>query len=76
MEKGIVASLARPGGNVTGISTQVGSKFVQLLKEAVPTVGRVVYLHDPAFAGPGMEGLMQSWAQAVKVKRPQLHQAG
>jgi len=68
VEKGIVASLAQPGGNVTGTSTQPGSKFVQLLKDAVPTVSRAVYLHDPAVASPGSDGLMQSWAQAVKVK--------
>jgi len=68
VEKGIVASLARPGGNVTGTSTQVQSKFVQLLKDAVPTVSRVVYLRDPAVATPGADGLMQSWAQAVKVE--------
>jgi len=58
VEKGIVASLARPGGNVTGTSTQVQSKFVQLLKDAVPTVSRVVYLRDPAVATPGADGLM------------------
>ena len=53
IEKGIIASLARPGGNLTGIgliSTQL--KPLELLKEAAPAVSHVVYLYDPAtFAG-------------------------
>jgi putative ABC transport system substrate-binding protein len=48
VQKGIVESLARPGGNVTGLQLQVsGSKGIQLLKDAVPTVTRVVFLYDP-----------------------------
>ncbi len=48
VEKGIVQSLARPGGNVTGLQLQVAdSKGIQLLKDAVPTVTRVVFLYDP-----------------------------
>jgi putative tryptophan/tyrosine transport system substrate-binding protein len=45
IERGIVSSLARPGGNVTGISVDVGldqwAKRVQLLKEAVPRISRL-----------------------------------
>ena len=49
VRKGIVASLARPGGNATGTTSEMGpSKLIQMLKEAVPTVHRVVYLNDPA----------------------------
>ena len=49
VEKGIVRSLARPGGNVTGLQLQVAdTKGIQLLKDAVPTVTRVVFLYDPA----------------------------
>ena len=48
---GLVTSLARPGGNVTGVSTRSGEGFfgkhVQLLKEAVPRISRVGYLRDP-----------------------------
>jgi len=47
VERGIVASLARPGGNITGVATftdEVIGKRVQLLKEAVPAVSRVVAL--------------------------------
>jgi len=47
---GLVASLARPGGNVTGLSTlspEVMGKRLQLLKEAVPGISRVAVLSDP-----------------------------
>ena len=48
VEKGIVQTLARPGGNATGLTFQAGyPKVLQLLKEAVPTVTRAVFLHDP-----------------------------
>jgi putative ABC transport system substrate-binding protein len=47
-----IASLARPGGNVTGLSYSVGpdiaSKGLELLKEAVPKVRRVAILSNPA----------------------------
>ncbi len=48
---GFVASLARPGGNVTGSSYSVGleiyAKHLELLKEAVPKVRRVAILSNP-----------------------------
>jgi putative ABC transport system substrate-binding protein len=48
IEFGIVSSLARPGGNITGISVDVGQdqwqKRVQLLKEAVPQISRLGFL--------------------------------
>src|SRR5712692_6991652 len=48
VEKGIVASLARPGGNVTGLTFQLEAlKLYQLLKEAAPGLVRGVYLYDP-----------------------------
>jgi len=49
---GIVASLARPGGNVTGLSKlvpQVAAKRLELLKEAVPRLSRVAVLWDPGY---------------------------
>ena len=48
---GLVENLARPGGNVTGLtnlSPELGGKRLELLKEAVPKVARVVVLYDPA----------------------------
>ena len=70
VEKGIVASLARPGGNATGISFQgTLSKLLQLFKEAVPTLGRVAFLYDPATAGgPFGEGRTPFDPQAAKVE--------
>ena len=51
VEAGLVESLARPGGNVTGItnlSRELGGKRLELLKEAVPKLARVAVLYDPA----------------------------
>ncbi len=52
VEAGLVASLARPGGNVTGLSQQltpeIRAKQLQLLKETLPRVSRVALLRSPA----------------------------
>ena len=52
----LVGSLARPGGNVTGLTSdtgpEIGAKLLQLLKEAVPKATRAVVLSEPA-AQPG-----------------------
>ncbi|MGH7797879.1 MAG: ABC transporter substrate-binding protein [Candidatus Binatia bacterium] len=51
VETGIVDSLARPGGNVTGLtllSRELGGKRLELLKEAVPKLARVAVLYEPA----------------------------
>jgi putative ABC transport system substrate-binding protein len=47
---GFVESLARPGGNVTGVSAlsgELGGKRLELLNEAVPKLARVAVLYDP-----------------------------
>jgi putative ABC transport system substrate-binding protein len=47
---GLVASLARPGGNVTGLSSmtaELGRKRLELLKEAFPQLSRIAVLRDP-----------------------------
>jgi len=47
---GLVAGIARPGGNVTGVSLlapEIVARQLQLLKEAVPTVSRVAVLSNP-----------------------------
>ena len=51
---GFVASLARPGGNVTGLSNitaELGGKRLELLREAVPGLSRVAFLWNPDVRG-------------------------
>jgi len=51
VEEGLVESLARPGGNVTGLTNlgpELGGKRLELLKEAVSKLARVAVLYDPA----------------------------
>jgi len=48
--RGIVASLARPGGNITGftsIAPELNGKRLEVLKEIVPRASRVAFLHNP-----------------------------
>ena len=55
---GLIESLARPGGNVTGLTSlerELGGKRLELLKEAVPKVGRVAVLYEPAVPGSVLE---------------------
>lgn len=51
---GLIASLARPGGNITGVSGSAGleivTKQLELLKETVPNIRRVAILSNPANA--------------------------
>jgi putative ABC transport system substrate-binding protein len=59
---GHVASLSRPGGNVTGLSlmmTETNVKGLELLKEAVPGLSRVAVIFDPATPshGPGLKAV-------------------
>ena len=52
---GFAASLARPGGNITGLTVEVpaqGGKWVQLLKEIAPRTVRMALLFNPATAVP------------------------
>jgi putative tryptophan/tyrosine transport system substrate-binding protein len=58
VEAGLVESLARPGGNVTGltnISRELGGKRLELLKEAVPKLARVAVLYEPSLPGSVIE---------------------
>jgi putative ABC transport system substrate-binding protein len=70
---GLVASLARPGGNVTGLTymaSALAAKRLELLKEAVPSISRVLvltYLSDP-IAAPQVKELESAAAsQGVKL---------
>ena len=54
VKSGIVTSLARPGGNVTGLTSltrELVGKRLELLKEAFPKVARIAVLYDPAAPG-------------------------
>jgi ABC-type uncharacterized transport system substrate-binding protein len=54
VEAGYVESLARPGGNVTGItnlSRELSGKRLELLKAAIPKLARVAVLYDPGVPG-------------------------
>jgi putative tryptophan/tyrosine transport system substrate-binding protein len=58
VKAGLVESLARPGGNVTGrtsLTTELGGKRLELLKEAVPKLVRVAVLNDPTTPGATRE---------------------
>jgi putative ABC transport system substrate-binding protein len=58
VRRGLVAGLARPGGNVTGIislSEQLAGKRLQLLKEVVPHASRVAVVWPPFDGGPSPE---------------------
>ena len=58
VEAGLIQSLARPGGNVTGItniSTGLAGKRLELLKETVPDLTRLAVLYDPTIQGPARE---------------------
>jgi len=51
VEAGLIDSLARPGGNVTGVTSlnrELGGKRLELLKEAVPKLARVAVLYEAA----------------------------
>ncbi len=69
-ESEFVASLARPGGNLTGVSAlAVGysAKWLELLKEAVPRASRVAILSNPA--NPSHAGYRRETQAAAKVLR-------
>jgi ABC-type uncharacterized transport system substrate-binding protein len=61
---GLVANLARPGGNITGLASlfdEMPGKWMELLKEALPGVSRIAMLRDPG-ADPGLDQVRASEA--------------
>jgi putative tryptophan/tyrosine transport system substrate-binding protein len=71
---GLVASLAQPGGNVTGLSglsPALVGKQLEFLKEVVPTVSRVAVLWNPA--SPGHALMVQEAEVAAQALVMQLH---
>jgi putative tryptophan/tyrosine transport system substrate-binding protein len=67
VELGLVASLARPGGNLTGVSmmmTELNAKRLELLSELVPQAGVIALLVNPNY--PGAEGIMREVQEAAR----------
>jgi putative ABC transport system substrate-binding protein len=81
VESGLVQSLARPGGNITGLTVpqELGFKQLQLLQELVPSLSRVAVLvrHDIALAGAREQGkalalqFLQVTLEMVEVRSPE-----
>ena len=69
---GFVASLARPGGNVTGFTVfefSMGGKWLELLKQIAPGITRAAVLRDPSLAsGAGEFGAVQTVAPSFGVE--------
>jgi putative ABC transport system substrate-binding protein len=72
VETGLVASLARPGGNVTGLSTlspELSAKRLELLKEAFPGLARVAIIWNPDVRGAMLDYRQtESAARALHLK--------
>jgi putative tryptophan/tyrosine transport system substrate-binding protein len=67
---GIAANLARPGGNVTGVYfdfPDFSSKWMELLKEAIPRLSKVVVVRDPSSPSPQLKGV-ETAARTLGVK--------
>ena len=68
---GFVQSLARPNGNVTGFiqfEYSLAGKWMELLKEVAPNVGRVAVLREPGSAAIGQWAIIQAVAQPMGVE--------
>jgi putative tryptophan/tyrosine transport system substrate-binding protein len=69
---GHVASLARPGANITGFTLfeyDTSGKWLELLKQIAPGVARAAVIHDPSItSGTGQLAAIQAVAQSVGVE--------
>jgi putative ABC transport system substrate-binding protein len=68
---GLVASLARPGGNTTGFTLSeygLSGKWPELLKEIAPSVTRAAVLRDPVAVGIGQFAAIQAVAPSLKME--------
>jgi putative ABC transport system substrate-binding protein len=71
---GLVASLSRPGGNVTGVTqlnVEIGPKLLELMHEVVPTAASIALLVNPA--NPNAESLSRNLQAAARTLGVQLH---
>jgi len=74
VELGVVASFARPGGNLTGVTILTGllmSKRFELISELVPQIGVIALLVNPNNALP--EPIIRDLQEAARAKAVQLH---
>jgi len=72
---GLVASLARPGGNLTGVSfipNELTAKRLELLSELVPQAGVIALLVNPT-SGANIERVIRDVQEAARTKGLQLH---
>jgi putative ABC transport system substrate-binding protein len=70
---GLVANLARPGGNLTGVNffaRELAAKRLELLRELVPTAARIALLVNPA--GPAIESTLTEVKAAARAKELQI----
>ena len=73
--QGLIASLDRPGGNVTGMSSQLGGelsgKMFQLLKEALPQLSKVAVIWNPDNLGSAISFKARSlvWSPSARNNR-------
>jgi putative tryptophan/tyrosine transport system substrate-binding protein len=74
MAGGFIASLARPGGNVTGVTAlgqELGAKGLELLAQAVPGLTRVAVLCNPTY--PGTDRVLKALRDGARTLGMQLH---
>jgi putative ABC transport system substrate-binding protein len=74
VERGLIASFAHPGGNITGVaalSAELVGKQLELLKEAVPQLARVAVLANPHM--PGLSVVIHSLTETARVLGLHLH---
>src|SRR5262252_1007834 len=71
---GLIASLARPGGNITGLFfdfPEFRTKLLELLKEVVPNLSKIAVIWDPN-SGPAQLKSIEVAAEAIKLKLEKL----
>jgi len=72
VNRGLVTSLAQPGSNVTGFTQfefSIGGKWLELLKQIAPSVGRVAVIRDPSQSSAvGQFAAMQALAPSLGVE--------
>ena len=79
VEARFVESLARPGGNITGLtilSTELGGKRLELFKEAVPKLARVAVFYDPTASSSAIDVKEGARALGLNIQSWEVRDAG